>query len=627
MLTGVAVGLVWGILDGLATWEHSELFLRAGDVLIIVSSGMACGALLSGTAATVAGLVPRLRAPLPAGAAGLAALTVVLGISRLVREPVIGRDTMPLPGGVAVAVAVALAVGILPLVAVAVLHRRRQPVALALWKVWAVALVLATWFTPWSGRGRSAPTAAAPGAPNLVLITLDTFRADHVGALGAEGDPTPNLDALAARGVLFERAYSQIPVTGPSHASILSGRYPWTHETLANGVAMPDQVPLLSEMLGRRGYLTAAFVSAFVLDGVFGYDRGFQVYDDAFHEPKGVSDLSPLRAWEQYRVRTGEIAEVERRGDHTVDEALDWLDTVGGDQPFFLWVHLFDAHGPYAPPPPYDALYYDGDPRDPSHTSMQRATGVASYMRASLAGITDLAWPVAQYRGEVTFVDAQLGRLVEGLDRREGPGETIVVVVGDHGESLTEHDYYFNHGARLYTPSTHVPLVIVAPGALPAGRRVSPVVENVDLLPTLLHLLGLEPLDDLPGEDLVPLCQHDGAPATDQALTVTFDRDANRETGERMRYRMIGIRGSGYSFIYRERGDEELYLLSEDPGETENRAGLASDLYLVQDLTAHAEQILESAGTGAFERAAGELGAGTEERLKALGYVEEDGAR
>ncbi len=625
LTTCLALGLVWGTVDALASWERSALFLAPRQVLLLLVLGGVLGAAVGVVPGLLTGIVPRLRAPLSAGALTLSLITAVLGISRLVREPVIGRDVQLLPGGLPVALAATALLALAPWIATLWIERRREATAVLLWKLWAAALILVTWFTPMSPNPRGPSSPAAGDAPNLVLVTLDTFRADHVGALGAHGDPTPNLDELASQGVLYERAFAQIPVTGPSHASIMSGVYPWTHETLANGVAMPEHVPVLSETLGGQGYRTAAFVSAFVLDGVFGYGRGFHVYDDALLTPKGLYSLSVMRVWEQVRVRLGSISDLERRGDRTVDEALAWMATTKEDEPFFLWVHLFDAHGPYEPPAPFDTRYYQGDPRDPSVSTMDQATGLASYLLPSLSGITDLRWPLAQYRGEIAFCDAQLGRLLGGLEESGHADDTVLVVVADHGESLTEHGYYFNHGSKLYEPSMRVPLVIVAPGKMPAGTRSSEVVENIDLLPTILDLLGLAVPDDLPGTNLAAVSAGEGE--VGQAITVTYDRDLNRSEGETMRYRMIGIRTSRFSFVYHEKGPQEFYNLVEDPQELNNLASRADHGFVVQELVVKAEEILESAGTGAFERSAGALGAGTEERLRALGYVEDDETR
>jgi len=616
-------GVVWGLLDGLATWHRTALFLQPGQIATLLVAGLLSGAALAVAPALVAVSLQRLRSPLAASALTLSAITLVVAVSRLIREPVLGQDVQLLPGGVYTAVALSLGLAALPLAGVAWLASARPSLAVGTWATWIGALVLVTWFTPGETKAPR-PSATPPAdAPNLVLVTLDTFRADHVGALGAEGDPTPNLDALAERGALFTRAYAQIPITGPSHLSILSGVYPWTHGTMANGVAVPPEVPVLPELMGQAGYRTAAFVSAFVLDGVFGYGRGFEVYDDAFIQPKGAYDLSLARVWEQVRVRFGSISDVERRGDLTTDAALAWLGTVDDEERFFLWVHLFDPHGPYAPPPPFDAMYYQGDPSNPSNDSLAQATDIAEYMLPSLRGITDIEWPVAQYRGEISYCDMQLGRLLDELARRGLQDDTVVVVVADHGESLVEHDYYFNHGAHLYGPSTHVPMVVVAPGRIQPGTRVGDIVENVDLLPTILGLTDIEMPQGLQGADLLPLIESDVV-GDDLAYTICFDRDANRATGEFMRYRKMGVRIGDTSFIYREEGAEEYYDLPTDPGELTNLAPLAIHGGLVQGLSAEAEGILESAGDDASDRSSGELGAGIRQRLKDLGYIEDE---
>ncbi len=624
LATGLTVGLAWGLVDGVAAWEHSSLLLGPGAGLQLVACGMGAGALLGLLAALPGAAWPRLRAPLPSGSLALALLTAVTALARLVREPVLGREVQPLPGGVPTAVAASLLLGAVPLVAVLASRAARPRIALTVWKLWAVAVVAALWLLPRVERVGS-PPPPAPHAPPVVLVTLDTFRADHVGALGAEGDPTPHLDALAAEGALFTRAFAQIPVTGPSHASILSGVDPWTHETLANGVAMPPDVAVLPQRLHAVGYRTAGFVSAFVLDGAFGFDRGFQVFDDEFVRPRGISALSPLRVVEQVRVRVSSVSDVERRGGETVDAALAWADTVEAGEPYFLWVHLFDPHGPYAPPPPYDTRYYEGDPRDPVHDSMEQVGEIAPYLRPSLEGVTDVRWPLAQYRGEIAYTDAELGRLLDGLRQRGLLEGAVIVVVADHGESLTEHDYWFNHGAQLYAPSLHVPLVLVAP-EVPAGTRVEAVVENVDIAPTVLALAGLEVPGELSGESLLPAV--DGAVEEGRvARSICFDRESNRATGAFMRYRKIGLRSAAFSFIYREEGPEELYNLGVDPLERDDLAARAEQGFLVQGLTERAEELLARVGLGAVDRAAGELGPGIEDRLRALGYVEEQDPR
>lgn len=259
--------------------------------------------------------------------------------------------------------------------------------------------------------------------PNVLLITLDTFRADRVGAA------TPNLAALARRSTLFTAAASPVPLTLPAHASLLSGALPLQHALHDNGAgSFPAGRETLATHFAARGYRTAAFVSSFVLDHRFGLDRGFETYDD-----------------EVARDATGAAAsfDAERRGGETVDRALAWL-RVTDARPSFLWVHLYDAHAPYAPPAPYPQTY----------------------------------------DGEIAYVDAQVGRLLAAVDR----AHTIIAVVGDHGEALGEHGEP-THGLLLYEPTLHVPMMIAAPNG--AVRVVSEPLSTTELAPRIAGLAGV----------------------------------------------------------------------------------------------------------------------------------------
>jgi choline-sulfatase len=277
------------------------------------------------------------------------------------------------------------------------------------------------------------PHEQAPQHPNVILITLDTFRADHIGPA------TPHLQQLATRGVVFEDAQSAVPLTLPAHATILSGVLPLHHGLRNNGAGVfPAERNTLATTLSRAGYRTAAFVGAFVLDHRFGLGRGFDLYDDAITRDPN-DDASSIEA--------------ERRGSEVIDRALAWL-KHGDRRPYFLWVHLYDAHAPYAPPAPYPQTY----------------------------------------DGEIAYLDAQVGRLLAAVDGRS----TMIAVVGDHGEALGEHGE-LTHGLLLYQATLQVPLMIAGP-ALPA-RHVKTPVGTVDLPSTLAALAGTE-LHGQDGRDL-----------------------------------------------------------------------------------------------------------------------------
>ncbi len=283
---------------------------------------------------------------------------------------------------------------------------------------------------------------AGGGGPrlNLLLVTLDTVRADHLGCYGGASAETPTLDGLAREGVRFAHAASPVPLTLPAHTSILTGLLPARHGVRNNGGAgLAAGFPTLATRLAAAGYRTGAFVSAFVLDHRFGLQAGFATYDDEVRR-------DPNAGW---------VLEAQRPGDQTVDRALAWLDSqpAGDQHPFFLWVHLYDVHAPYNAPPPYRQRHAE-----------------------------------RPYDGALAFDDAQLGRLLAGIDRRGGRASTLVAVAADHGESLGEHGEA-THGLLLYEGDLAVPLLLRGPGLAP-GVVATPV-GLIDLAPTLAGLLGL----------------------------------------------------------------------------------------------------------------------------------------
>jgi choline-sulfatase len=302
------------------------------------------------------------------------------------------------------------------------------------------------------GISACAPAPRAAHARNLVLITIDSLRADHVGAYGAARAHTPALDTLARSGVRFEHAYAAAPITLPSHATILSGRYPPGHGARDNGMHVSPAVPTLATELHARGFKTAAFVGAFPLDHRFGLDRGFDVYSDRM--PRGPD---------------GRLAD-ERPGSQVIDEAIGWLRAAGsgGTGTFFLWVHLFEPHAPYGNP----------------------AAGRPA---------------IDRYDEEIATADREVGRLIAVLGA--GEADSVIVVAGDHGEAFGEHGEYA-HGIFVYDTTLRVPLVIAAPARFGTGggrdaRVVGDPVTLADLAPTVMKLLGGE-MKDVDGIDLWP---------------------------------------------------------------------------------------------------------------------------
>src|SRR4249919_560972 len=297
---------------------------------------------------------------------------------------------------------------------------------------------------------------ASAGRPSVLLVSIDTLRADHVGSYGYRAAATPVIDALAARGLRFEQAETVTPLTLPAHTSLLSGTFPAFHGVRDNGsFYVGDEVTTLAEVMKAHGYRTAGFVGAYVLDHRWGIAQGFDHYYDDF-------DLS------RFEMAAG-IDAAQRPGSEVVDHALAWL-AGAGDRPFFAWVHLYDPHSPYVPPEPYRSRF---------PATMQGA-----------------------YDGEVASADAQIGRLIEYLRTSGNFDNTVVVVVGDHGESLGEHGEQ-QHGFFVYESAMHIPLVVAGPGV--PVRSVADQVRIVDVMPTILDLVGAAVPAPVQGVSLLPL--------------------------------------------------------------------------------------------------------------------------
>jgi arylsulfatase A-like enzyme/Flp pilus assembly protein TadD len=345
--------------------------------------------------------------------------------------------------------------------------------------------------------------------PSLLLVTIDTLRADRVGSYGYAAASTPVLDDLARRGVRFESAHSAAPLTGPSHATILTGLYPPAHGVRENVTFLLDaRRPRLAARLRSRGYRTAAFVGAYPVAGAFGFAQGFEHFDDALHPNPGVGQGA------------------ERPGNEVADAAAAWL-TGPGSGAFFAWVHFYDPHAPYRPPAPYGERFAD-----------------------------------RLYDGEVAFADAQLGRLLEALGRAGHADDTFVVVLADHGEGLGDHDEQ-GHGILLYESTLRVPWIVAGPG-VPRGRVVAAPVGTADLVPTLLALLGIDVPPDLPGRSLKPAIEGRRLPPGPLYAEALFGR---------FNCRWASLRGwTQEEWKLIEGARPELYHLPSDPGEVHDRA-------------------------------------------------------
>jgi arylsulfatase A-like enzyme len=323
--------------------------------------------------------------------------------------------------------------------------------------------------------------------PNVLLIIVDTLRADYLHCYGFPEATSPNIDTLAARSVLFERAVAAAGYTGPAHVAIMTSTYPRQSSMgYANGAIKLTRERTLAEYFRHAGYDTAAFISNFVLRRSSGLGRGFDVYDDELTTP------------ERNRREV-----FERRAEATTQRALAWLGTRR-DRPFFLWVHYQDPHGPYTPPAPYDAMFHlaaaPGEAPLPVASDIRGYGGIPSYQ--VLDGVRRPSEYESQYAGEIRYADHWIGRLIAAVEGVSPKRPTVILFTADHGESFGESNYFFAHGHSTKPDLSHVPLILHAPG-LRTERRHG-LVSQVDILPTLLDLAGLPPPQPAAGIALGP---------------------------------------------------------------------------------------------------------------------------
>jgi arylsulfatase A-like enzyme len=437
------------------------------------------------------------------------------------------------------------------------------------------------------------------------MILIDTLRADHLGAYGHPEAPTPNIDGLAREGLLFERAFTVVPTTLASTSSIFTGLLPRAHGVPRNGFVLAEEALTLAERLRDTGYRTAAFVGSFALARRTGIDQGFDVYDEGFRKLEGV--LIP-----------------QRRGGEVTDAALRWLESEGAE-PFFLFVHYFDVHYPYDPPPPYDARYATGyqGPTDGSVRSLEK---LRRALRSGEERPAEVAHVRSLYLGEVSYVDAEVGRLLRALRRRGELDRTLLVLLSDHGESFEEHRLeYFNHGWMVYDTTLHIPLILRLPRSERAGARVRSIVRTIDLAPTIYELLGLPPLAEAQGQSVAALTGSEGEPA-ERPVFAEATRPHRLETtsGWRNEAKAKCVRNARWKYVwipYLE-GRQELYDLSVDSGEEHDLLSDGRPDPSLARVRRDLRRQLALFTSGPAAASTEEVGEETQEALRALGYAE-----
>jgi arylsulfatase A-like enzyme/Tfp pilus assembly protein PilF len=416
----------------------------------------------------------------------------------------------------------------------------------------------------------AAPARRRPVPPNIVLITMDTTRADRMGFLGSGLGLTPNLDILAKQSVVFSRAYSQIPLTTPSHAVILTGTYPQFNHVRELDAPLNGKLPYLPDILRRNGYRTGAMLASSVLDpksNAEGFDRGFSTYDAGFH-PQAVGE-------DRYQSE-------ERRAEVVVDHAVKWL-SQARTRPFFLWVHFYDPHSPYDPPEPYRTRYSK-----------------------------------SLYDGEIAYMDSAIGRLLTTLREKNLYDGALIAAMADHGEAFGEHGELY-HGVFVYDATINVPLLFKLPGERLAGERRDVRVGLVDVAPTLLQLSGFVPPAGMQGQSLLPLME------TKQK---NEKRWGDRRIYSESEYGKVAFNWSPLyawrtdKYLFVAAPERELYDQNTDPDAQRNIAfenkGVADTL--VNQLAQFQKETSSAAGTKA------DIGDGGSDSLAALGYVASSGA-
>jgi arylsulfatase A-like enzyme len=464
------------------------------------------------------------------------------------------------------------------------------------------------------------------GEGDVVLVTLDTTRADRLGCYGNPRVRTPHLDRLASEATLFERAFTPIPSTLPSHASILTGTSPARHGLHDNAVyALAADATTLAEALGAAGFATGAFVSAFVLDRQFGLAQGFDVYDDAMELPLADADprAIPRDLPEGVRRWFAQLASpYQRRADAVTRRALAWLESLGARRAF-LWVHYFDPHQPYQAPAPWTTAYdphYAGE-LDGDVSTFTRLAQRRGWTRLEQVPEVERAHMIARYEGEISYTDEWLGALLDGLARLGRLERALVVVVGDHGESFGEHAQLFEHHGELFDAAVRVPLLVRRPDGVGRGARVPGLVRTYDVMPTVLDWVGVETGEEVEGVSLLPLTRDPASVAPGELVLEALRPPQVQPTS----HWLLGLRTGRWKLV-RELGPdgrvrgEALYDLVADPGEQHSLAGEQPGR--VRELGARLDGLRARQGHSPDRAAQRPLDVLTSEALRALGYLD-----
>ncbi|MFO8058069.1 MAG: sulfatase [bacterium] len=428
-------------------------------------------------------------------------------------------------------------------------------------------MLVAVIVCPFTKRGQSA------SPKNVIFITVDTLRADRLGCYGYKHDTSPHIDEFVKKGVVFDDATCNIPLTTPSFASLFTSRYPHQVGSIRNGIPMVDGVKPLASMFKENGYYTAAILSNWPLKAhLSNLQQGFDLYEDSFEQKRYL------------------FINDERDAETVSDLALKWLDKKP-DEPFFAWIHYSDPHAPYVR---HKKFLFSHDYTDS-----------------------------ANYDSEVAYTDHHIGRLIDKIEEMDLLDRSLIIFTADHGESLGEHNYT-GHGRKVYQPGMHIPLAVMGPG-IPAGKREDSLVELLDLAPTVLAYAGMEPAEDMLGTNLLPCIR--GEKECPRDRTVFYETFAgaapNIEGADKFLTKPIyvGLRHDNIKLMYRVRYSKwERYDIKKDPDEENNLVDVGDP-----DFQKESDRLMEWYGKWEGDAVVGETGAMTEEdrkKFEALGYID-----
>jgi arylsulfatase A-like enzyme len=442
------------------------------------------------------------------------------------------------------------------------------------------------------------PSARAGNRLNVLLVTIDTLRPDHMGVYGYARDTTPHMDALARGGVVFDEAYTYWPKTRGSFVAIMTGRLASGSGYSRSHPLLLDFNPTLASVLREAGYETVASVDNPNVAASLGYAKGFDRYRETWEEESLPTETDRARA--------------------ITEDGVRFLEAATPERPFLLWLHYVNPHTPYTPPPPWDSAFLDEDALSgPPLEPVQGFFG--GVHRPWEQPGRPLGYYVAQYDGEIAANDAEVGRVLGALERSAVADRTLVVLTSDHGESLGEHDYFFDHGANLFDPCQRVPLVMAGPG-LDSGHRSGVLATTLDLVPTILDAVKVSYPPGLAGRSLLPAARGESSPSPPR-LFGQNDRNLLGSWGERLK--IVATPGEGGKTRY------ALYDRAADPRETRDvgderpreldaeRRALEEFRETIDAQSERTRRLLEGRSDEEL------LSPAACERLKAMGYIQQ----